>query len=436
MKTIKQISKIILAVAILFTSVNRSIADERRETLEKTFKLSKTGEFTFSCYDTDLKINTWDKDEVKLTGEIIIEGGKEEDQQKLIDVFKNPEVSESGNSLTIETNFAKNTIIIGPFKKITLVDGKTIRVDKYKATYELWVPESIAFNLKSKYNTIDIATLTGKIDFDLYDVDLTMLSFGKDSKMQMKYSSAAIGNGGDAILDIYDSELEAKEMNNVELTSKYSEIEIEKLNTLDFNSYDDDIRIGKINSLTSEAKYSDYNIEGDMTNCIINFYDSDIDAKNIGQLVFSAKYSSLEADDVKSAKLDQLYDSEINLQIVGEFTCNDSKYDEISFESITKSISFLSAYTLTLKVDKVEPSFEEFVGEFKYGSVRLPLGPSLEFSLDFESTYGNVDFPKDRLRIRDFNMNGSSNQSFEGSTSDNAKCKIKFKAYSVDFDLD
>ena len=67
--------------------------------------------------------------------------------------------------------------------------------------------------------------------------------------MQMKYSSAAIGKGGDAILDIYDSEIEAKEMNNVELVSKYSEIEIESINTLDFNSYDDDIKIGKINSL-------------------------------------------------------------------------------------------------------------------------------------------------------------------------------------------
>jgi len=436
MKTIKQISKILLAVLFFFTSINASLAEERKETIEKSYKLSATGEFTFSCYDTDLKINTWDKDEVKLTGELIIEGGKKEDQDKLVEVFNNPDVSQSGNTLTIETNMAKNTIIIGPIKKITLVDGKTIRVDKYKATYTLWIPKSVAFNLKSKYNTIDVATLTGKVNFDLYDADVTMLSFGKDSKFHMKYSSASIGKGGDAIMEIYDSEIEALEMNNVEITSKYSEIDITTINTLDFNSYDDEIEIDKINSLTTQAKYSNYRINSNMLNCIIDFYDSDITAKNIDKLVFSGTYSSLKAIDVKSAKVNKLYDSNINLGVVGVFTCNESKYDEVEFAAITKSIDFPSAYTLDLRVAEVKSTFENFTGNFKYGSVNMELPANLEFSLDFQTTYGDVDFPKDRLKIRDLNIEGSSKHSLEGATSENAKCKIKFIAYSTDFNFD
>ncbi len=432
----KQISKILFAVLFFFTSINASLAEERKETLEKSYKLSATGEFTFSCYNTDLKINTWDKDEVKLTGGLIIEGGKKEDQDKLIKVFMNPEVSQSGNSLTIETNMAKSTIIIGPIKKITLIDGKTINIDKYKATYTLWIPKSVAFNLKSKYNTIDVATLTGKVNFDLYDADITMISFGKDSKFHMKYSSASIGKGGDAIMDIYDSELEALEMNNVEITSKYSEIDISSINTLDFNSYDDEIEIGKINSLSTQAKYSNYNINDNMVNCIVDFYDSDITAKNIDKLHFSGKYSSLKALDVKSAKINELYDSNINLGIVGEFTCNESKYDEVEFDAITKSIHFTNAYTLNLRVAEVKSTFENFSGNFKYGSVNMELPIDLEFSLDFETTYGDVDFPKDRLKVRDFNIKSSSKHSFEGATSENAKCKIKFIAYSTDFDFD
>ena len=436
MKTIKNTYKILLLVLFFMSGLNIYAAKEVTETFEKSYKLNKTGEFTFSCYDTDLKINTWNKDEVKLTGEIIIEGGKEEDQQKLTDIFKNPEVSSSANSLRIETNLAKSTIVVGFIKTITLVNGEKIRVDKYKASYELWVPESVAFNLKSKYNNIDIATLTGKIDFDLYDVDITMLSFGKDSKMKMKYSSAAIGNGGDAILDIYDSELEAKTMNDVELISKYSEIEIESINTLDFNSYDDDIKIGKINSLKSEAKYSNYRIEGDMKNCILNFYDSDIDTKNIDQLVFTAKYSSFNAGNINSANFSTLYDSNIDFGIVGEFSCNDSKYDEIEFDAITKSLKFNTAYSLNLRVGSAKSSLEEFSGNFKYGAIRIPLDPALEFSLDFNTTYGDVDFPKDRIKVRDIYIKDDGKQSFEGATSENTKCKIKFKGYDTDFDLE
>ncbi len=436
MKTIKQISKILLASIIFIISVNAVFAQERKESFEKSYKLNSTGEFSFSCYDTDLKINTWKKDEVKLSGEIIIEGGKTEDQEKLIEVFKNPEVTQNSNSLKIETKMAVSTIIIGPFKKTTLIDGKTtIRVEKYKANYTLWIPESIAFNLKSKYNDIDIATLTGKVDFELYDVDLTMLGFGKDSKFEMKYSSASIGKGGDAIMDIYDCEIEAKELNNVEINSKYSEIDISALNTLDFDSYDDEIEIGKINSLTSEAKYSNYRIDSDMKNCILTFYDSDIDAQNIDQLAFTGKYSSLDALDVRLVKITDLYDSNIELAKVGEFICNESKYDEIQFAAVTKSISFISAYNLDLRIEKVEPGFESFTGNFKYGSVRMNLDPALEFSLDFETTYGDVSFPKNRVKIKDMDFNDSKKY-FEGQTSDNPQCKIQFKAYDVDFDLE
>lgn len=435
MKTIKLKFSLILTLLFVFSTLFAN-AQERRETLEKSYKVSKTGEFTFSCYDTDLKVNTWDKDEVKLTGEIIIQGGKEDDQEKLIEIFKNPEVTSSADALSIETNIAKNTIVIGLIKTITLVDGKKISVDKYKVNYEIWVPESINFNLKSKYNNIDIATLTGKINFDLYDVDLTMLSFGKDSKIQMKYSSADIGNGGDAILDIYDCELEAKKMANVELVSKYSDIELESVATLDFNSYDDDIKIGNIKSLKTEAKYSEYRIDGNMENCLVNFYDSDIYMKNVGNLVYTAKYSTLKAYDVKSVKISTLYDSNIDLGKVGEFICTESKYDEIEIDAISKSLQFAGAHSLELNVGSVASSFKEFYGDFKYGSVDLPLPNDLEFSLDFEITHGNVDFPESRIKVKDFNFKESSKHAFEGATSNDPTCKIKFKGYDVNFDLD
>ena len=296
--------------------------------------------------------------------------------------------------------------------------------------------ESINFNLKSKYNTIDIATLTGKIDFDLYDVDLTMLSFGKDSKMKMKYSSADVGNGGDAILDIYDCEFEAKKMANVELISKYSDIEIESVETLDFNSYDDDVKIGNIKSLKTEAKYSEYRIDGNMSNCLLNFYDSDIYMKNAENLVYTAKYSTLKANDVKSVKISALFDSNIDLGKVGEFICNESKYDEIEMDIITKSLQFTGAYSLELNVGTVEPGFKEFFGDFKYGSINLPLPNDLEFSMEFETTYGDVDFPENRIKVKDFFIKESSKQAFEGATSDKPTCKIKFKGYDVNFNFD
>ncbi len=70
MKKIKQISKLILASLIILLSINAGFTQEKKESFEKSYKINSTGDFSFKCYDTDLKVNTWQKDEVKLTGEI------------------------------------------------------------------------------------------------------------------------------------------------------------------------------------------------------------------------------------------------------------------------------------------------------------------------------------------------------------------------------
>lgn len=436
MKTIKQISKIILVTLFLFgiTAVNSVKAEEIQETLEKTFKVSKTGDFEFSCYDSDLKINTWDKEEVKLTGKITISGGDYDDQQTLIEIFKNPNVTKSINSLSIKTDLAKSTIIIGPFKKITLVNGKTIRIDKYKASYTLWIPKSIAFALKSKYNNIDIATLTGNIDFHLYEVDLTLAEFNKGN-FDMKYSSANIGKGETAKFNIYECEIEIKNINTFSANTKYSEFDIENVEMIAVESYEDDFKILNLSKgLTGEAKYSNFNIESNTEIIKMDVYESNIKVLNINKVDYTSKYSKFEAKDINILKCGSLYETKIFAANVGEFSCTESKYDNINFQAINKSINIGSAYELKMDITEVKSSFEDFTGDFKYGYVNLPLPALLDFNLKFDTKYGNVQFPKNRVKIINMDVKDSK-KLFEGQTSDNFNCKINFKAYETNFDL-
>jgi hypothetical protein len=430
MKTIKLKSKIYLFLISLVLLGFYSSAQEKKDSYEKSFAISQSGELSFSCYDTDLKVNTWVKNEVKILGEIIIKGGDEEDQQKLIELFKNPEVTQSANSLSIKTNsIVKMTTQIGPFKKVTLTNGKTINIDKYTIKYTLWIPESIAFSMKSKYNDIDVAPLKGKIDFDLYDADLTMAGFGNDAKLTMKYSTASLGSGGDAIINIFDSDIEAIEMKNVEIESKYSEIIIGSVNTLDLNSYDDNIKIEKINSLKTSAKYSDYKIKGDITTGVVDFYDSDIEAQNIGQLIFSGKYSEIKAGNVNQFYVKTIYDSDVKLGEVGEFSCDESKYDNFIFDGIKTSVKMLNAFDSDLTISKSYSSLKLFEGNFKYCTVIMPLDPAINFSLEFETTYGEVKFPRDRFGKNITSIKENSKYQFIGATSASPTCDIKFKAY-------
>ena len=369
-------------------------------------------------------------------GEIIIGGGDPDAQEKLIEVFKNPEVSSSPSSLRIETDLAKSTIVIGPFKKITLVSGKTIRIDKYEVKYTLWIPENINFDLKSKYNNIDIAILKGNVDFDLYEVDLTLVSF-KEGDFDMKYSSVELGKGEKARFDIYECEIEAKEINEIIANTKYSEYKFENAEKLAINSYEDEFEFQNLKQgITGQAKYSNINIASNVDLITIDVYETDIEVLNVKKVEYTSKYSKFRAQNVDVFKCNNLYEAKIFAASVGEFSIRESKYDNVNFEKITKSIEIPSAYELDLHVNTVESSFERFYGDFKYGTINLPLSPNLEFRLDFETIYGDVDFPKDRIKVRDFNIKESNKHSFEGATSENPKCNIKFKAYDADIDLD
>ncbi len=436
MKITKQIYKVLLTSIFVVIIINTNIAQERKESFEKIYKISPTGDLNFSCYDTDLKVNTWNKGEVKIMGEIIIVGGDPDDQEKLIEVFKSPEISSTSTSLRIETDLAKNTIVIGPFKKITLVSGKTIRIDKYKVKYTLWIPESINFDLKSKYNNIDIATLKGNVDFDLYEVDLTLVSFNKGD-FNMKYSSAELGKGEKARFDIYECEIEAKEINEIIANTKYSEYKFENVGKLAINSYEDEFDFQNLKQgITGQAKYSNINIASNVDLITIDVYETDIEVLNVKKVEYTSKYSKFKAQNVDVFECSNLYEAKIFAATVGEFSIQESKYDNVSFQKITKSIEVPSAYELDLNVGAVESSFEKFYGDFRYGTINLPLSPNLEFSLDFETTYGDIDFPKDRIKVKDLHIKESNKHSFEGATSENPKCAIKFKAYDANIDLD
>lgn len=435
MKTLKQTYSILLFSLILVVGINSSFAQERTDSFEKTYSISSTGSFNFSCYETDLKVNTWSKDEIKIKGEIIIRGGDQADQDKLLEVFKNPEVSQSANALKIETNIAKSTIVLGPFKKITLVNGKTIRVDKYEVRYTLWIPEEINFHLRSKYNDIDIATLKGNVNFDLYEVDLTLASF-KNAKFNMKYSSAEIGKGESAKLDVYECEFEIIDISKIMANTKYSDYTIGNASILAVDSYEDNFKIQNLRTgLTGQAKYSDFEINSNVSQLKMDVYETDIEAVHVDNIEYAAKYSTLKTGNINTLMCKSMYEVKIYANVVSEFSCEESKYDHISFQKIKKSINLPSTYELEMDIQSVDTGFEKFYGDFKYGNVNLPLDSKIEFSLKFETKYGDVDFPKNRLKIIEMDFEDSK-KNFYGQTKENAPCKIEFTAYDTEFNLD
>lgn len=434
MKSVGLIFKITLALSLICTNVFSKNQNEKKDSFEKTYEISSSGNFSLNMFDSDVEIIVWDKNEVKIFGEIIFNGGDKEDEDKLLKAFRGIEVNSSDNSLDINTEFIKSQVeIMGVSSKITLKNGDKISIEKVKSNYKIWMPSTLAFSLKSKYNKVKIGDLKGEVKLSLYDVDIIMGDFGSTGNFDMKYSKANIGNGGNTTFIIYDTDIDAGELGNVKVDAKYSKVIIKKTNDLSIVSYDDDFVVELLSKIIADAKYSTFRLNGDTGDSKFELYDSDVFGKNFKSISFSAKYSNLKVGDIGELTIPSSYDNNYYLGTVGSLTCKESKYDMFRLDGANGSLDFPNSYDADIYVKNTSASFKGLSGKFTYGKVYLKLDNSQQFNLNFSSTYGNITFPTDKFKIKSLSDKTDSKRIFEGSTTADAKCNIKFTSYGTNF---
>jgi hypothetical protein len=439
MKYVRLICKSFVLFFVLFYSfIAYSMnQDEIKENFEHSYKLSPDGKLEFEVYESDLKVNVWENSEVKLAGEIIVSGGEAEGRELLISAFKNPEVQTGINSLHINTAFWKSSSsFMGIMIKTTLKSGEKVNVKEFKASYTLWIPESIEFLLNSKYNNVEIADFSGIFIFDLYDTDIHTGDFVDNSEFKAKYSALILGNGGNTSFKIYDCNITAQNLKNVEIESKYSTLEFSSVNSLKGESYDDDFDIKNLADIRMKARYSLFLLEGQMGNAVFDLYDTDVKGGSYGSLNWDSKYSELNAEKVGNVSISSMYDCILKINQVDDFTCTESRYDDIYLGTAGNSISMPDAYDIQLKIDKLSQQFSGFDGDFKYGSVTLITDPALDYKLSCKNIYGSVGYPKERFSNNPLiHIEKDSRVQIEGSTDPDATCEINFTAYDLNFTI-
>jgi hypothetical protein len=435
-------AKLVYSIAILLTFLGISqnvfalLNGEKKDSFEKTYNVSLTGAFSLSGYDSDIEIFVWDKPEVKVVGEMVYSEGSKDDENKLLKAFKSIEAKTSSGSIILNTEFIKSQEVFFGKSTITLSNGDKISLSKVKTFFQIWMPPTMALDLKSKYNNVSIQDLKGEVNFYLYDVDVVMGNFGGVGVFDMKYSNLKAKNGGKVKLTLYDTDVEMGEVADVSIDTKYSTVAIAKGNNIKVLSYDDDFVLGVVNSIVAEAKYSSFRIDNDINDAKFEIYDTDITGKGFKSMLFTAKYSKLTATTIGTFTIPSSFDNSFYISAVNELNCNEAKYDSFEIGEIATSANFNTCFDSDIKVKGTGKKFTTFSGDFKYGKVHIGLYKDLNFKLKFESTYGDISFPKGRVKV---NLNSDKSDSkwiFEGSTATETSCSINFKSYSVSFTID
>ncbi len=433
MKSLLSPSKLFI-LFLLSQAIAAPAQDKSRETFEKSFAATDLKTVMLTAYDSDVKINTWDSPSVKIHGELIITDGKgrTDDLEVLRDAFRQSDFQKNGTTLEVNARLAKSsTMVAGIYKTVTLFNGKTIKNVSFKTTYELWMPATLALELQSKYNKIDVGNLAAPVRLDLYNVRLTLGTFGDGSSFKMKYSKATLGKGGNSRFDVYDSDLVGESLGNIDVVSKYSSFRFSTLGEAEFDSYDDDFEFASATGLKVVAKYSNIKVDGNLGFTNLKLYDTDVAARQTGTLQLDAKYSKIEAAEAGALVVSNTYDSRVAIGKLKSVNCLGSKYDKYNLGEVVESAVFADVYSSEIDVEHTSSLFTNFKGKFKYGKVTLGLPSSLQYRMNYETTYGQVNFDSERFGHNRIHDKRSDKSTFSGSTAPDPACTVNFTAYDT-----
>jgi virulence-associated protein VapD len=176
----------------------KKYAFEKRKTFEKSYAISSTDKVNIAGQFGSVTINTWEKNETKLTAEIIVTAKTESWAEAVVNNVKLADLKSSGNvSFSVEN------------------DDKIYRNKNSQQTIEvnmvLYLPANNPLKVQNKFGPITIPDYTGKVDIEsefgaltagnLANAGLISVSFGKAKIKSManvdaafKFSQAEVDN--------------------------------------------------------------------------------------------------------------------------------------------------------------------------------------------------------------------------------------------------
>lgn len=370
MKKILAYSVLLLGVLLLF-SMSTPVKDihiitnkKYSKSIEKVFPINAKGEVVIINKYGNLEMNTWNKNEVQIKVEIVVNATSESVAE---DVFKTISLEFEGNRSVV-----KAETVIETKNDYWWNWGKNLKSD-FEINYEVYVPSTCSVNFDNKYGNISMMDLANNAVITLKYGDLTMGDLDGDLTLDLGYGNAFIGAVEDVQAEVKYSKVRCDYAKDFVGETKYSGLTLNSARNLTIESKYDNYNLGEIGELVNEGKYDNFVID------------------KVGTISLETKYSDLKVGQLDRALSAELSYGGIKVKNLGK------GFEEVSIESDYAGIQFdleggakfdlsLSAKYVDINLtDKIDTDVEED-GSEKYIQGRYNGGGKSKIYL--EMNYG------------------------------------------------
>ena len=307
---------------------------QQTKSVNKKYKVAQSDKLTIDNKFGDVKITTWDKNELEVNITITVTASSEKEVLKRIDNI-DVKIDESADEKSFKTYFVN--------EKKNISNGKSeISID-----YEVKMP---------KTNNLDVKNSFGA--FIINDIDGRVIA-------KVKFGSARVGKVSHPDSDLrfeFSDPVEIEHIERSRLTLKYSKMSVTSATELKLISEFSNSEIQAVGNLETEIKFGSIEIR----KAIKVMIKSNMSNVEIEELMeegdFKAKYGSLEIKNVKNTMT--------RLVIDGEFSPIDIDIEEgASFNArLRSSMAKLKVPDLDWKKEEKEMNSAYYEGSFGQSS--------------------------------------------------------------------
>jgi hypothetical protein len=175
-----------LFVACLLISAQVVAGDpkvEKKKTYTKSYNVSNSDKISFTNQFGELKINTWDRNEVKATVTITAEASTDEKAQAILDHI-HIEDGKTSDGVFFKTKFDKKN------------DAKWSKGEKqgFHIDYEVFVPAHNPLSAKNEFGPTSIGDYNGEVTLESKFGSLTTGKLGNVKQVRIEFGKGTIGS--------------------------------------------------------------------------------------------------------------------------------------------------------------------------------------------------------------------------------------------------
>jgi hypothetical protein len=415
-KKFKSICRNLVIIFAFLTSQN--VIGQMVDTIiVKTFTPGKDDIVCVRNPSFDVKIETWEKNELKIEYRLSVEAGSKEEIRSFLNAFKRSLDSQTGKAnsgkvnanIQIEEYSGNRNMVRLKFRD----ERNYFTLEKLEASLVIYMPKSNPLDAQTSFRKLEIGNLNADATIKISSSGLVM---GNCKKLDLGSSfskSMKIGKAESARMKLNSSSLEMEGIDgDLSLDASFSDIEISSISNKAI------VKLSSSSFKTGDMKSLD--LEG-------NFIRS-FRANNIGEASIRLNSSTMEVKKITSLNVEKISFSTLNAGETGELTvgsCSSSKFfiekavtvkaqscsfTDFKIGNLSKNFS-ISANSGSVNIDNIVRGFEkvEIRGNFLTANLVSETGSEFKFFSDM--TFGHCNTGDITIRK---NIKEMSHETLEG----------------------